>query len=103
MGRNRSYHSRSRSPLRRVVYQEEEYQARKAFAIPIGKFGIDVLLKDGGAMLKKTRGFHRRVHLSLNTAEEELLFSGKDLADVKRAMKNLYNQMKAFGGYQFPS
>ena len=97
MGRNRSYHSRSRSPLRRVVYQAEEYQTRKAFAIPIGKFGIDVLLKDGGAMLKQTRGLHCKVNICVNTAEKELVFSGKDLADVKRAMKNMYNRMKSFG------
>merc|ERR1719282_2126175 len=48
-------------------------------------------------MLKQTRGLHCKVNICVNTAEKELVFSGKDLADVKRAMKNMYNRMKSFG------
>ena len=48
-------------------------------------------------MLKQTRGLHYKVNICVNTAEKELVFSGKDLADVKRAMKNMYNRMKSFG------
>ena len=95
--RDRSDNSRSRSPLRRSHHGD--YQQMKAYAIPMDQVGVDILLKHGGSLIKKARDRFRRLNICLNTTEMELVLTGKNLDDIKGAMKHLYNCMQTYGKY----
>ena len=92
--------SRSRSPStsRRVVFNQD-YQTMPAYAIPITKTGKDVLLANGGFLLKKARARYARVNICLNIADQELVFAGRNVEDVRSSMKYIYKCMESYGKY----